>query len=591
MLTDEDLKSKKIDSKKITKISEQNSGADIINQITEDTIIYVIKPDKEIFNIVVALHLMLKFAKTSSESIIFVPKENYDIIEYMSTNNMLSEFHIENFNIDLIPIDIDLFSMEKENNIKEMFIEKNLSCMSDLANAVVKLENCFGKISHKYIKGDLAKTFCNLVEEKEKENDITASGEEILGMIVLDRSVDFIPLMTTNYTCEGLIDEFIGINLGRIDVKRSILFDLEKIMKEKNKGKDKSKKKEEPIDGNKTIRFALTTDVNPLYCSFRCMNYILGIQYIAAVKNYYGDLTIKSQGNRSLVELADLTDEIKKYTNVRADFEKNERLLDFVINSLKDEDLIRYREKEQILLSGEMPERLHEFYDEHLCQQKDLIKLIKLMIIESLTQNGIEGYPQLKREIINIYGFQKIFLFRDLENLGWLKEKTKLKNLKHLINNFSYSQLKEKLDLVSESFQNKIYDDCSYVLMGFSPVSLKLIEKAVYGQWASIGEILSKMPGETSFPGDENVIRDPLNDKNIMFIVFLGGITYTEIEAIRFLNRKFNLENLQGQRKKTQFIILTTSILNSGKVLDSLGKNVNSALNMKSFMDEESKNK
>ena len=31
-------------------------------------------------------------------------------------------------------------------------------------------------------------------------------------MVVFDRSVDFITLMTTNYTYEGLIDENIGIN-------------------------------------------------------------------------------------------------------------------------------------------------------------------------------------------------------------------------------------------------------------------------------------------------------------------------------------------------------------------------------------------
>ena len=67
----------------------------------------------------------------------------------------------------------------------------------------------FGKIKYKYYKGDVAQTFCSMVKEKEKENGLQKK-EEILGMIVLDRSVDFITLMTTNYTCEGLIDENIG---------------------------------------------------------------------------------------------------------------------------------------------------------------------------------------------------------------------------------------------------------------------------------------------------------------------------------------------------------------------------------------------
>ena len=166
---------------------------------------------------------MLKSLRHNSitETLIFIPKDNYDMIEYMTTNNIIADFSIENFNIDLIPIDIDLFSLENENDIKDIYIDKNSSCISELANAVVKYETCFGKIKNKYLKGDLAKTFCDLVEEKEKENGLRITDDEIFGMIVLDRSVDFITLMTTNYTYEGKIDEEIGINLGRIEVKES----------------------------------------------------------------------------------------------------------------------------------------------------------------------------------------------------------------------------------------------------------------------------------------------------------------------------------------------------------------------------------
>ena len=77
-----------------------------------------------------------------------------------------------------------------------------------------------------------------------------------------------------------------------------------------------------------------------------------------------------------------------------------------------------------------------------------------------------------------------------------------------------------------------------------------------------------------------------MKDKNIMFIVFVGGVTYTEIEAIRFLNRKFNEENEKGKRKKTQFIILTTCILNSKKILENLGKDIYSPLTMRMFFEQ-----
>ena len=588
LLTLEDFKSKNIERDKITKINTKEKGLDIIRQITEDVIIFIIRPDRELFNVVLEIHLMLRALRPKglTEHLIFIPRENYDIIEYMTTNNMIGDFNIENLNIDLIPIDIDLLSLEKEDSIKEIYIDKNLSCVSDLANSVVKLETCFGKIKYKYIKGDLAQTFCDTMEEKEKENNLKENEDEILGMIVLDRSVDFITLMTTNYTCEGLIDENIGINLGRIKVNESMLTENLNPTTTTNKINNVNNNNQQK---EKIVQYGLTTNINKFFCAFRCMHYLDALKYIKTYREYYQKLFTNKNSKLSATELKNMTEELQYFmNNIKKDLIMNENLINFVIEPLIDKEHLKYIEKEQLLLAGDIPDNLHNYYDEILCEQKDLISLIKLMIIESLTQNGIQGYQKLKREILNIYGFQKIFLFRDLENLGWLKEKQLLKNLKNIID-FTYSQINEKLELIKENYQPLKIEDCSYVLSGYCPISIKIIEKAVNGEWNTIIDVLRKMPGFTSCPEDEKVIKEPAKDRNIMFIIFIGGVTYTEIEAIRFLNRKFNEENLKGKRKKTQFIILTTGILNSKKILQNLGKDVYSALNMKMFFEQTKK--
>ena len=59
-----------------------------------------------------------------------------------------------------------------------------------------------------------------------------------------------------------------------------------------------------------------------------------------------------------------------------------------------------------------------------------------------------------------------------------------------------------------------------------------------------------KIAGTLNFPTDESVISNPINDKNIIFISFVGGIAYTEIEGIRFLNRKYNKEYKNKKRNK-----------------------------------------
>ena len=84
------------------------------------------------------------------EYIIFIPCENYDIIKHMMFSHVKDDFKIENLNFDLIPIDHDLLSLEKDNCIKEIYIDNDLTSVTDLANSLVKLETIFGKVKHKY---------------------------------------------------------------------------------------------------------------------------------------------------------------------------------------------------------------------------------------------------------------------------------------------------------------------------------------------------------------------------------------------------------------------------------------------------------
>ena len=555
----------------------------MLSKVKEERVIFITKPEKAIFNVVIQMHWMLKSMRPHlTKYIIFIPGENHDIIEYMIENNVMNEFKIESLNFDLIPIDIDLLSLERDNCIKEIFVDKNYTTIGELACAFVKLETCFGKVKNKYVKGDLAQEFCNIVEENEIENDFKTN-EEILGMIVLDRSVDFITLMTTNYTCEGLLDESIGINLGRIKIKESIL----------KENMNKNNNKNTTVNSNKLVTYSLITKNNPFYCSFRCMHYIDALKYINTIREYYQKLASQNKESNksiSLNKLKELTEEINYFmSSIKDNLIMNENIINHIVQPIKDPNYLKYIEKEQLMLSGDLPDNLYSYYDEYLCEQRELTSLIKLMILESLTQNGVKDYQKLKREIINIYGYQQIFLFRDLESLGWLKEKELLKNLRKIID-ITYSQINEKLELIKFSNEPNKITDCSYVLGGYCPLGLRIIERAVEGKWGKIIETLKRMPGATDYPADESVISNPVNDNNIIFIVFVGGVTYTEIEGIRFLNRKYNLEYKNKKRKKrTQFIIITTGILNQKKIFGSLGKNIHSSLTMKQFFEESQK--
>ena len=409
LLTPKDFSLKNFSSNNITVLDGKEKDLNFIMKFQEETMIYIMKPNKKFFDNILQIHLMLKaIIPNLKEYIIFIPCENYDSIKQMIFSHVKDDFKIENLNIDLIPIDNDLLSLEKDSCLKEIYLDEDYTCVTDLAYSLVKLETIFGKVKHKYIKGDLGLKFCNILQEKEKENSLRDTNGEILALLAFDRSVDFITLMTSNYTFEGMIDDKFGINFGRIKVKENIL-------------KENLHKKQ--VTSEKLVNYGLTTEFNEFYCSFRCMHYLDVIKYFVKIREHYKLLSEKNKtkkNNMSMAELHDLTSEINYYVSkIREPLVLNENILNNITHSLNEPNHLKYIEKEQLLLSGDLPNNLHEFYDELLFEKRDLNGLIRLMILESLTQNGIKNYYNLKREILNIFGYQYIFLLRDLETLGF----------------------------------------------------------------------------------------------------------------------------------------------------------------------------
>ena len=63
-------------------------------------------------------------------------------------------------------------------------------------------------------------------------------------------------------------------------------------------------------------------------------------------------------------------------------------------------------------------------------------------------------------------------------------------------------------------------------------------------------------------------------------------MTYSEIEGIRYLNRKYKEEYLNKKRnKQIQFIIVTTGILNTKKIFGNFGIKEKPTFTMKQFKE------
>ena len=135
-----------------------------------------------------------------------------------------------------------------------------------------------------------------------------------------------------------------------------------------------------------------------------------------------------------------------------------------------------------------------------------------------------------------------------------------MKILKKDDRKYIFYKANKNLNLIYENVDLMKEDDISYSYRGYSPITVKLIEKAVKGGWEKITNALDDLPGETYFPDNEKRIVNPVG-KNFILLVFIGGITYSEIASIRCLN---------NQLKNIKFIILTTHIVTTNRFFQSI---------------------
>merc|ERR1712032_1069843 len=180
--------------------------------------------------------------------------------------------------------------------------------------------------------------------------------------------------------------------------------------------------------------------------------------------------------------------------------------------------------------------------------------------------NGVKAkqLDQLKRCIVQSYGYPQLLMLENLQRVGLLR----------------YSQGKSSWDAIKRNFNlfvedDKADQDISYVYSGYAPLSIRLLQmtRSLPKGWRSCGDALNLLYGpaqelqqSTEQPGaPPPIVPEPARDPNtpsIALVVFLGGVTYGEIAAVR------KLSELEGGRRK--FLILTTEFLNAKTLFDSL---------------------
>ncbi|MCQ2818945.1 MAG: Sec1 family protein [archaeon] len=463
--------------------------------------------------------------------IIVIPKLNVECQNYLNNNQNKHYFKIHNLNLDIFILDYDLMSLEQPFIYKDLYINKNLNILSTMARTILKYEAVFGKIKYKYYKGNNSKKMIEILEEEEAITSINEKNST-LACMVFERDTDWITPFVTQFTYEGMLDENFNINFNVIKVKPSIL--------EKDSKGDVIK-----VDLSSKDKF---------YYMIKDYNFNKIRLFLSNRLQTHTQVIAEGKGTTKFEDLEKSLKKVKLIKEERQSLTNQINLADYLAQQQRSPYYKNYLKYEQsLLIGGDLPPNLHDFYIDEISKKEEMFKILRLMCIESLTHCGIyyKFYDQLKKFFLTVYGHQNIFLWRDLEELNILHKESK---------EYPYDFLCNKFNLICEYVNINEPNDPAYAYGGYCPLNIRLIEAITKKGWKNIKDLIKRIPGEFDFPQDESEILKEDSENKIVLLVFLGGITYGEIAAIRFLNTVSN----------KKFVILTSGIIHSKRIIDDL---------------------
>ncbi|XP_013929896.1 PREDICTED: vacuolar protein sorting-associated protein 33B isoform X2 [Thamnophis sirtalis] len=457
--------------------------------------------------------------------IIFSPQKFYTCELVLEEEGIYGDVTWDEWSFSLLPLDNDIISMELPEFFRDYFLEADQRWINTVAQALQLMNSLFGPFTETYGLGRCAKMVHALwrdIAEKSEVDNIDRK-PEIGHVFLIDRDVDYITALCSQVVYEGLVDDTFRIKCGSVDFGPDV------------------------TSSDRSIKVLLNSQ-DKVFSEIRNEHF----------SNVFGLLSQKAR-------------------NLQAQYDRRrgmdiKQMKNFVSQELKG------LKQEHRLLS------LHIGACESIMKKKtrqDFQELLK-------TEHGLspKDYRSLKTQYLQSYGPEHLLTFHNLKHLGLLTEQVSGETLTAMENKVSKLVTDKAAEKLSDAFSslarknnfraiskklgliprgNGEYDlkaprDMAYVFSGaYVPLSCKIMEQVLERRgWLGLEEVVRLLGGHEFVTAAEEP-RPPASQQ-VILAVFLGGCTFSEVAALRFLGRERGL----------RFIILTTAITNSARLLESI---------------------
>lgn len=454
-------------------------------------------------------------------------------------------------------------------------------------------------------KGDNAKRLTSLLQRMRNEEDVDMSSNTsesfltnfgltpssvIDHLIIIDREVDFPTVLSTQLTYEGLLEEVFGITNSQAEVDTSILGSAPAPPQQTASS---------PAPTAATKRKIQLDSSDKLYPVLRGANFAtIGQILNKTARRLQSDQQNIKQADQSISDLKSFVQKLPSYQAEQTALKIHTSLAEEIMKYTRAEMFGRMLEVQQNLLAGADPASIHDSTEEQIARNVPIETILRLLCLESCISNGIRqrDLDNFKRRVTQAYGFQHLLTLHNLEKMGLLVAKESNRGYLNPIAGASGSTssdwnfLRRAFRLWTDEIAEADPDDIAYVFSGYAPLSVRLVQAVLqksYLQslagskpsgaasapagagWKGFEDVLSRIRGATvdvtqkGSDADASAARKTLRGNKegpkVNIVFFLGGVTFAEVAALRFIGEK-----LDGGRK---IVIATTSILSGGRAV------------------------
>lgn len=511
-------------------------------------------------------------SSTSEFSIFFVPRKSLICQGVLEEEGVLGDVCIGEFPLYLVPLESDLMSMELDNSFRDLFLDGELSSLFYAAKALMSVQDKFGMFPRIIGKGDRAKELSSLLTRMRKEAAVENPGgaasfalaSTFEALVVIDRTTDPISPLCTQLTYEGLIDEVYGIKDSQIELDANLVDGTAT-----TPGATSTKKKKAPLNGLDVL-FAQMRDTN-----FAVVGQLLNKVARKLNSDYEGRHTAKT-----IPEIKQFVSKLGGLQSEQKSLRLHTGIAEQVMSFTTSEEFNKILEIQQNFLAGLDVTTQHGLIEELIDRQQPLETVLRLLCLESIMSGGLKQkhFEFFKKEVLQTYGYKHVRTLYDLERLDLFVRQVTTQGQRS--KREFYSQTRRPLRLIVDDVNEHEPNDISYVYSGYAPLSVRLVQcilqKGALGRpssligWKGFEDVVRSVPGAT-FDEHQRASDDIQRARRLanaptktrpVLVFFLGGITFAEIAALRFMSR--NDDN--GR----EIIIASTQIINGNTMMKAI---------------------